>query len=176
VNLPAVPRAAHGFFEEVQLALALLDRAAPAAQPGPHPGGAQEEKEWLACRHEPAHGVARPRLLSLLGEAAFALEHRAQIAREGSVGVEVDAVGETREREPFADEQLVEEEVIETARVPHHEDHRAAALQVAQPGDGRVVEIEVAEEAPREPTEEEVEARRHRRQLLGVHLGRRHVG
>ena len=77
----------------------------------------------------------------------------------------------------MAQEEPVEEEVVEPARVAHHVHDAAGGFQRAQPGDGGVVERDLAEETFREPTEEEVEARRHRRERIAQRfLGRHGAG
>jgi hypothetical protein len=95
------------------------------------------------------------------------LPERAHGLQEGPVVEEADAVCEAREAQAFAQEECVEEEVVEPARVTHHVHDRAALLEALEPPDGRFVEPEMREEARREAAEEQVEARRHRRERIG---------
>ena len=75
--------------------------------------------------------VARAELLGardLPRSTARAQERSPQQLEERAVVIETQTVGEARQAQPFAAEELVEEEVVEPARVAHHVDDGAAAL------------------------------------------------
>ena len=155
--------------EELELALAASRRLLRAPQQRRQPRGAQEQEQRLARTGDAPElsalpssaGSPRPRLRSARIKKAGTLRHQRRVVPVA------DAVREGREPQPLAREQRVEQEVVEAARVAHHVHDGAARLELAQLRDGRLVEVEVLEEAPREPAEEQVEARRHRARGVG---------
>ena len=67
----------------------------------------------------------------------------AQRLEQRPVVVEADAVGEAREPQPLAQEQRVEQEVVEPARVAHHVDDAAARARARAAARPSLVEVEV---------------------------------
>ncbi|MBS1105398.1 MAG: hypothetical protein H6Q91_900 [Deltaproteobacteria bacterium] len=168
----AVPRRAHRFREHVEIGSFDGRDVAPPEQPRGEPLGAQEHEQRRAALHLCANAV-EVRFRERAAAAAQRAQAPDQRLPERLVVVEADAVGEGREAQSVAQEEPIEEEVVEPARVTHHVDDAAGGLERAQSRDGGLVEGDLSEEASREPAEEEIEARRHRRQRIAK-LGGRH--
>ena len=152
--------------EQIALPPHLLDRGLAAAHDLAEPLGAEEEEERAPGLDERARraALADVRVLGDRGGVGLApAPPDAEPVDDRPVVPEADAVREAREPEPLAREQRVHEEVVEAARVPHHVHDGAARLEPAQVRLVLGIQRQVAEVAPREPAEEEVEARRHRR-------------
>ena len=165
---PRALRGADHLGQQVALLAPLIDAALPAAELRAEARRAQEQEQRAALARQLAGVLARAHELDVLRHAARLARHRVQRVAQRPVVPEADAVGEARQAQSFAAEQRVEQEVVEPARIAHHVHDRALLFEVAQPCDGCVVEVEVAEVARREPAEEQVEARRHRAERIGA--------
>jgi hypothetical protein len=159
-----VPDGADDILQQVEFALSLLHRAPASAQPA-WTRRSQEQEERLALPRQLARVCASLGHLDVVGDRSRPGERDAERLEDRPVVVEADAVGEARQAKPLAQEERIEQEVVQAARVPHDVDDGAPGLEIPQALHGRLVQPDVAEETAREPAEEEIEARRHGRQL-----------
>ena len=157
----AVPDRAHHLFQEIELGPALENDLSPRADP--QPGGPQEEEERFAGPGQLAHVAERALWVSDGLDLAPGPEQSTDRVEDRSVVVETNSVGEAREPETVSQEQRIEEEVVEPARIAHHVYDRALRFERPKPLDGRIVQTEVPEEPPGERMHRQVVAARHRR-------------